>query len=153
MVEKFKGKQPIQLIIQNKIKQGETTETFSLSVTGDMYYIGQACFIAYEAKMDDEGSAEKIKVSIKINGKDQVLINRENSRYHMRMPLMIDKETLVYSKVAGLQQVEMIGKLLAFEFTQTGVLAGALDCAYQLFSNEELIGVYQLKLQYSPSIV
>lgn len=153
MVEKFKGKQPIHLTIQNQIKQGETTEAFSLSVIGDMYYIGQACFITYEASADDESSTEKVKVSIKINGKDQLLINRENSHYHMRMPLMTGKETLVYSKVAGLQQVEMIGKLLTFEFTQTDSLSGALDCVYQLFSHEELIGIYQLKLQYSPSMV
>lgn len=152
MVNGFSGKHQVALSIQNYIDQDGTTENFELAVVGQIYYLGKACFIEYSVP-ENENEFDDVKVRIKISEGNQILINRKNSNYHLHMPLILGKETLAYSKVAGLLPIEMMAQLQKIEINQQTNLTGSLAVSYKLFTGEEMVGMYQLKLQYSPLIV
>lgn len=153
MIEKFLGKRQIKLTIQNKITQENDSENFSLQTLGEMYYIGESCFITYEALNDSTEGAIKMNVRIKISEEGQLLVNRENAQTRMQLPLVLNKDTLAYYRMAGVNQIEMTSRLVFFDFGQTEELVGYLNCEYHLFTGDQLLGEYQLKLQYEPQIV
>ncbi|AMB99211.1 hypothetical protein AWM75_03960 [Aerococcus urinaehominis] len=143
------NKQTVQLNIESRISQDEDNQLIASESMAEVFNLGSKFFIDYQEEIDGQVVAVRIKVDL---DQGQVLIKREGQAVSARIPLILNRDSLVYYRLPGLPQLEMIAHMqtLAGNLTKN---RGQLKLYYQLRDQTGEIGQYEIILQYQAGLV
>ncbi|KMK53083.1 putative beta-barrel protein YwiB [Fructobacillus sp. EFB-N1] len=135
----------VQVKISHQVFQDAGDEHYEVETTGLLTIKGDSVYLAYTEKIDDEGET---KVIFKLTEK-QISLSRHNvtkTRMVFQLGLV---EHQPYQTVAGMMLLSTNTNQLDFTFDESKQ-AGALDLAYALSANDQVVGQYQVALQFGP---
>ncbi|GAP02454.1 hypothetical protein FPFC_013360 [Fructobacillus pseudoficulneus] len=139
------NQQEVQLQIVNQVFQDGGDERYEVATDGVLTTKGESFYLAYTETLPEQPDT---KVVFKFKG-DQVTINRHNvtkTRMVFEMGL-VDPQP--YQTVAGMMILATNTQKMEIEFDEaTGT--GQLDLSYSLTANGDVVGQYQVALQFGP---
>lgn len=135
----------VQVKISHQVFQDAGDERYEIETTGVLTIKGDSVYLAYTEKIDDQGETN---VVFKFS-ENQISLSRHNvtkTRMVFRPGLV---EHQPYQTVAGMMLLSTNTSQLDFAFDEVQ-LAGSLDLAYALSANDQVVGQYQVALQFGP---
>lgn len=136
---------PINIKLETSIVQNEHQQNFIYESVGQAVQVGNNWYIRYEEKTEN---GEQFQVMVKFCQDGSIHLTRQGSfRTKLRfVPGELTETT--YQTPYGTMLLVTRTKQLQLEFSETP-LRGQLKLAYELSTGEELVGNYQLFLDFA----
>jgi uncharacterized beta-barrel protein YwiB (DUF1934 family) len=137
---------PVRVQLETWVTQDGQAEHHQFDEAGQMVQIGDTIYVRYT-----EPTGDKLPVTIKIKGDNQVGLTRGSSdgTTHMHMDFMAEKEIQAqYRTPYGIIPVSTVTPRLDVLFT-TEPLSGQVYLEYRLKANGEHLGDYRMRLLFT----
>ncbi|MDR0921097.1 MAG: DUF1934 domain-containing protein [Lactobacillales bacterium] len=138
---------PVKIHLETKVRQDGETSAFVFNEPGQMVTVNGTIYLRYKEILEAEGQTLKTSVTMKIepDGRLQIIRNGQ-----VRMKLRFEYEKLVatsYRTPYGIFPITTYAKELHVSLKDTP-LSGQVTLDYNLFAGEELLGEYELRLNF-----
>ncbi len=136
---------PVQVHLETNIVQDDQSSSFVFDVSGQLVQIGESIYIRYNEDSDDQG---KVPVTIKIMPNGSVKLTRSASN---RLQLIFIKGKRVaarYQTPYGPLDIQTVTPMMEVEI-KNYPLRGRLDIDYLLYAGSDLLGKYNIRLQFT----
>lgn len=135
---------PIKVLITNQTKQQGEIEEFKEEITGKYYVKNENIFIRYQEN-------SKASVTFKVMADGKVQLTRQGNGNQLRLIFGKDFSFETnYQTAYGM--IPLMARTVSLDVTlnhdQTAP-AGTIAIDYQLYSQNNLVGEYQLRLQFN----
>ncbi|WP_071130301.1 DUF1934 domain-containing protein [Enterococcus timonensis] len=142
----LKNGQAIQLHLETKVQQKEENSDFVFDGKGQLVKIGDTLYIRYSELQSDELTEIPVTIKIEPDGIVQIMRGKE---LHSRLKFSYQKKIpMTYRTPFGLFTIESFTKYLHFSLKDRPT-SGILTLDYDLFLQDELMGSYQMKLNFT----
>lgn len=135
---------PVQIHLETAMQQAEDSSNFVFDVTGQLVQMGETIYIRYE----EASEAGDIPVTVKIMPNGDVRLTRSAEN---RLQLLFSPGKRVsahYKTQYGVINIDTITPKLEVDISD-GPLRGELAIDYLLYAGEELLGKYNIRLQFT----
>lgn len=143
-MENEKQAQTIQVEVETKITQNGETETHHFSEAGQLVELKGVMYLRYQEHFENQTTP----VTFKIIDEHHVRLTRKAANNLMLEFVEGEKTKNHYQTPYGLMDIEALAQKVDIN-VKHGILTGHLNVDYALYTNEEKVGDYQIKLQFS----
>lgn len=142
MAQRFE--QPVTVQLQTNITQDGETEQFDFNLPGRLIVINGTVYLRYIENDDGKESP----VTFKLNQEDDVVLTRGGDN-DLRLHFLEGKAvTTNYRTPYGMMSVEVATSAVSARISED-LSTGRIAVDYQLLAGEQLIGDYQIRLQFT----
>lgn len=135
----------VQIHLETTIKQDQSNEHFVFDTVGQLVEIGDNIYIRYVEENQDEGD---IPVTLKIMKDGSVKITRSSQS---RLQLVLQNQLKVssqYKTPYGILGIDTLTTNLDIKILENP-LRGNVNADYMLYNGQELLGNYNIRLQFT----
>ncbi|MCY9807556.1 DUF1934 domain-containing protein [Lentilactobacillus senioris] len=135
---------PVQIHLETMMKNAEDSNSFVFDLTGQLVQIGETIYIRY-VELGEEG---EVPVTVKIMPNGDVRLTRAAGS---RLQLLFSpgkRVTAHYKTPYGLMDIDTVTPNMDINISD-GPLRGNLAIDYLLYAGEELLGKYNIRLQFT----
>jgi len=134
----------VRIQLTTHLEQDGQTEDHAFDEPGQLIRMDETTYLRYE-EIDPETTA-KTPVTLKIQKDGGIILTRGQGQMRLQLHFYLDQETdAVYSTPYG--QIPILTRTTRVKVeTQDQPVAGKIDVDYQLFTGQEQLGKYQLRL-------
>ncbi|WP_047998833.1 DUF1934 domain-containing protein [Lactiplantibacillus herbarum] len=137
---------PVAIHLETRARQDGETANYALDVDGQLVQMGDVFYLRYKEVSDE--APEPIPVTIKLAANGDVVLTR-NAENRLRLHFSNGKRIRAhYQTPMGLLPVETVTPMLQVRLRERP-FAGEVNVDYDLYAGEQLLGNYQLRLQFT----
>jgi len=137
---------PVAIHLETRARQDGETANYALDVDGQLVQMGDVFYLRYKEVSDE--APEPIPVTIKLAANGDVVLTR-NAENHLRLHFSNGKRIRAhYQTPMGLLPVETVTPMLRVRLRERP-FSGEVNVDYDLYAGEQLLGNYQLRLQFT----
>ncbi|AQW21716.1 hypothetical protein PL11_007180 [Lentilactobacillus curieae] len=135
---------PVQIHLRTDILQDGKKANYVFDMEGQLVEIGDAIYIRY----DEETDGDPIPVTIKIMNSGDVKITRAGENRSQLMFSEGKRISAVYKTPYGPLDIQTVTPGLEIDLLENP-LRGNVDISYLLYAGQELLGKYNISLQFT----
>ncbi|KRL01836.1 DUF1934 domain-containing protein [Liquorilactobacillus capillatus] len=138
---------PVLVYVQTQRNQNGEISNYAKKFQGQLFQMGPSLYLRYLE--ENEKSADEATVTFKISENGIVQLIRRQADMQSKL-YFGDKQRIaaLYRTTAGDIPIETITPKLSVEIRENP-LSGVIKIDYALYNNEELLGNYKLRLQFT----
>lgn len=137
---------PVAIHLETRARQDGETANYALDVDGQLVQMGDVFYLRYKEVSDE--APEPIPVTIKLAANGDVVLTR-NAENRLRLHFSNGKRIRAhYQTPMGLLPVETVTPMLRVRLREHP-FSGEVNVDYDLYAGEQLLGNYQLRLQFT----
>lgn len=143
-MENEKKYQTIQVTVETKITQDGETETHHFSETGQLAEVNDVMYVRYLEHLDQQ----ETPVTFKITDNKHVRLTRKSVN-DLKLEFIEGEKTINhYQTPYGKMEIGALAQKVDVE-VEHGAPKGHIEVDYALYTNNEKVGDYQIKLHFS----
>ncbi|WP_429970508.1 DUF1934 domain-containing protein [Fructilactobacillus sp. Tb1] len=143
-MENEKKYQDIHVVVDTKITQDGETESHHFAETGQLAEINNVMYIRYV----EHFQGQETPVTFKISGEHHVRLTRKAANDLMLEFVEGEKTKNHYQTPYGKMTIGALAKKVDVDATHKE-LEGNINVDYELYTNDEKVGDYQIKLHFN----
>ncbi|CAM2898107.1 MULTISPECIES: DUF1934 domain-containing protein [Dellaglioa] len=129
-----------------KTQEGEV-ERYVIETTGQLVRLGDGMYIRY--KEEDEETGQTIPVTFKLQDDGEIQLTRETDAIRTKLIFLAQKKISgTYKTAYGRIPIEIETKRLKSQLKNQPI-SGSVEIDYRLTTNGELLGDYNIRLQFT----
>lgn len=137
------GQSDVKVHLKTKIRQGNDIEDFQFDTDGQLLLKNGALYLRYTEIIDDQTTQVMFKID-----DERVRLNRSGETTTKLAFVKSQRVPALYQTPAGQMQIETLTTLLANHFDLAN-WRGEVDVDYVLYANQQIVGQYEIRLQFS----
>ncbi|GMA69425.1 hypothetical protein GCM10025879_06710 [Leuconostoc litchii] len=134
----------VEIHLKTKIRQENEIERFDFQTTGKLFLKNNALYLRYTEVIEDQ----KTQIMFKFSD-GQIRMNRSGDIITKFSFVKSERIPALYQTPTGQMQLETLTTLLATDF-DLKKLYGEVAIDYILYANQQVIGQYEVRLQFTP---
>ncbi|WP_236747674.1 DUF1934 domain-containing protein [Acetilactobacillus jinshanensis] len=140
------AEQPVEIHLATTIEQAGDVSNYNFDVDGKLFQIGDTIYLRFME--DDNHDGHGVPVTIRINANGHVKLTRAGEN-KLQLDFIQGKRVEArYQTPYGLLPIETVTPNLDIQY-QNQPLSGNVMVDYNLYAQEQLLGRYQLRLQFT----